>query len=306
MVLSDYEKLAVLAQTPEAVEKTAAYLTEKLRQFLKEKEKVLCLFPKDNAASRILEQAVLNCRCEILWISEDMRWMTMLKTAFTTRCSCIVGPPLMLLGLSKLAKHMATPLFVTNVVMAGYPSAPWLVEGVRKNLDCMAWGCFDPWDGTVISGFTCHQLDGIHVRISEYCVEIEAEDGTLVPDGEAGRVILSPIADPKLRFAVGDRGRLITGNCACGNLEPKLVDVDVLKMGNEDLSDLGESLHYWSSILDCRLERTELGLELELIVFPGEKLPHLPTVAKQIVRHFDPEKDVPFGHQGVLRRRFVL
>ena len=307
MIWSDYSKLAEMTQTPEAIDRSVVYLQEKMRLFLKKNETVLILFPKmENAASRILERAILACDCIPLWIGEDRRWMTILKTAFTTRCSCIVGPPLLLLGLSKLAKYMETPLFVTNVLMAGYPSVPWLVEGVRKNLDCMAWGCFDPWDGTVISGFTCRQLDGVHIRTAEYGVEIEDEDGTPVAAGEIGRVVLYPNADPKLRLPVGDRGRLETVSCPCGNPEPKLVNMDIINQGNEELSILGESLQYWSSVLDCRLERTEMGMELELVVFPGEKLPKLPTVARQIIRPFDPEKDAPFAHQRVLRKRFKM
>lgn len=307
MIQSDFSKLAELAQTPEAVDKSVAYLQERMRLFLKKKETVLILFPRmERAATHILERAILACDCQPVWIGEDMRWMTILKMAFTTRCSCIVGPPLMLLGLSKLAKYLETPLFVTNVLMAGYPSVPWLVEGIRKNLDCMAWGCFDPWDGTVISGFTCRQLDGVHIRTAEYGVEIEDEDGTPVAAGEIGRVVLYPNADPKLRLPVGDRGRLETVSCPCGNPEPKLVNMDIINQGNEELSILGESLQYWSSVLDCRLERTEMGMELELVVFPGEKLPKLPTVARQIIRPFDPEKDAPFAHQRVLRKRFKM
>jgi hypothetical protein len=230
--------------------------------------------------------------------------MTLLKTAFTTRSNCLVGPPLTLLGLSKLAKHMGTPLYVTNVLMMGYPTTPWIVEGVRKNLDCMAWGCFDPLDGTVISGFTCRQLDGVHIRASEYSVEIEDDDGNPLPMGEPGRVIFYPNADPRLRFAVGDRGRLVSGKCSCGNPEPKLVDVNVDQSGREELFQMGESLLHWSSILDCRLERTEYGMVMELVVFPGEKLPRLPTVARRILRPFDPEKDAPF-EDGIFRRKTV-
>ena len=307
MVQSDYAKLVTLTQSPEAVEKTIAYLQEKLSLFLKKKERVLILFPKtENTACQMLERAFLACECVPQWVGEDMRWMTLLKTAFTTRSSCLVGPPLVLLGLSKLAKHMAIPLNVKNVLMLGYPTTPWLVNGVRKNLDCMAWGCFDPWDGAMISGFTCKQLDGVHVRTSEYTVEIEDEDGKPVAAGELGRVILCPNADPKLRIAVGDCGRLDYSRCSCGNPEPKLVEVNAIQPVDEDVFRMGESLHYWSSILDCRLERTEYGMELELVVFPGEKLPRLPTVARQILRPFDPEKDEPFEHQNVLRKRFTL
>jgi len=302
----NYMKIAALAETPEAVEKSISYMHDNMRRFLKKNEKVLLLFPrKENASCHILEQAVLACGATPVWMGEDGRWMTMLRMAFTTKCSCLVGPPLMLLGLSKLAKYMGTPLYVKNVLMSGYPTTTWLVKGVREGLDCMAWGCFDPGIGAVISGFTCPQIDGVHIRTEEYEVEIVDECDRVLPKGETGRVILYPKADPTLRFAVGDRARLETAACPCGCTAPKLVNIDTEKMGNEKLSELGESLHFWSSILDCRMEKTEYGLELELVVFPGEKLPKLPTAAKLTLRNFDPETDVPFAHQEVLKKRYL-
>lgn len=306
MAQPSYMKLAAMAETPEAVERSISYLHEHMSRFLKKNERVLILFPKKNdTACHVLEQAVLACQCYPLWIKEDRRWMTMLKIAFMTKSHCLVGPPLVLLGLSKLAKHMGTPLFVRNVLMAGYPTTSWLVKGVRQGLDCMAWGCFDPGIGAVIAGFTCPQLDGVHIRKEEFEVEIVDEQGKVLPDGELGQVILYPKEDPTLRFAVGDRARLDTKPCSCGSCAPKLVNIGTVQQDSEELSELGESMHYWSSILDCRLERTEYGLELELIVFPGEKLPKLPTTAKQIIRPFNPELDEPFEHAEVLKKRYL-
>lgn len=301
-----YRKLAAMAEQPEAVVRSIEYLKQQLGRFLKAKERVLICFPKkENAACHILEQALLGCGCAPIWLGDDFRWMTMLKTAFTTKAGCIIAPPLVLLGLSKLSKQYGIPLFARNVLMSGYPPTVWLVNGVRRGLDCMAWGCFDPGIGAVIAGFTCRQLDGVHIRTEEYRVEIVDGQDRPLPLGEEGRVVLYPVADPAVRFAVGDRGRLATQPCSCGCTAPKLVDVDTEKMDCPELSELGESLHYWSSILDCRIERTEYGLELEVVVFKGEKLPKLPTTAKLIVRPFEPEKDEPFLHQEVLKKRYL-
>lgn len=300
-----YQKIAELAEEPAAVERSIAYMTKHMGSFLKKNERVLiCFDKKDNAACHILEETVLGCGCEPVWLGDDRRWVTMLKIAFTMKCNCIVAPPLTLLGLSKVAKYMGTPLYARNVLMAGYPTTVWMVNGVRQGLDCMAWGCFDPGPGAVIAGFTCPQLDGVHIRSDEYCVDVVDEAGRILPLGEAGRVVLYPKADPSLRFAVGDRARLETKPCSCGCNAPKLVDIETVKNGTEEMSDLGESLHYWSSILDCRMGKTEYGLELELVVFQGEKLPKLPSAAKLVVRPFNPETDEPFGHQEVLKKRF--
>lgn len=302
----NYMKIAAMAETPEAITNSISYLQQKMSRFLKKKEKVLLLFQNNHdSSSRILEESVLACECTPIWIGPDRRWMTILKTAFTTKCNCIIGSPLMLLGLSKLARYLGTPLFARNVMMAGYPTSEWLVNGVRKGLDCMAWGCFDPGIGAVVAGFTCEQVDGVHVRSEEYSLDIVDDEGRSLPPGEMGYVILYPNADPSLRFAVGDRARLSMEKCRCGSCEPKLVDIDTVKPEGVDLAEMGESLHYWSSILDCRLEKTECGLELELVVFKGEKLPKLPSAARLIVRAFNPETDAPFPHHEVLNRRYL-
>ena len=301
-----YRKLVELAETPEAIARSTAYMKENMSRFLKKKEKVMICFRKqENAACQILEQAILACECEPVWVGDDFRWMTLLRIAFTTKSSCIVGPPLMVLGLSKLAKNMGIPLYARNVLFSGYPTTTWMVSGVRRGLDCMAWGCFDPGPGAVISGFTCPEVDGVHLRDDVYSVEIVDGHGVPVPAGERGRVILYPKDRPELRFAMGDICRLATQPCPCGCRAPKLVDIDTLKPEGKEISDLGESLHYWSSILDCRMERTECGLELELVVFPGEKLPKLPTAAKLVVRAFNPETDEPFPHHEVLKKRYI-
>ena len=305
MEQSGYGKLAALAQTPEAVEKAITYLQEHLQGFLRKKERILILFPRqDSVTFHVLEEALDRCECTPMWIGEDRRWMTLLKTAFTSRSTCIMGSPLTLLGLSKLAKYMDTPLYVKNVLMAGYPTTKWLVNGVCQGLDCMAWGCFDPGPGNVISGFTCSQLDGVHVREDIFGVDIVDEQDQALPLGEFGRVVLYLKEDPAVRFAVGDVGRIDTKPCSCRSCAPKIIDMDVVK-DNPELSALGESLHLWSSILDCRMDKTECGLELEMVVFPGEKLPKLPTTAKLVVRPFNPELDEPFDHLAVLKKRYL-
>ena len=50
----------------------------------------------------------------------------------------------------------------------------------------------------------------------------------------------------------------------------------------------------WSSVLDYYVEYTESGAALELVVFPGEAIPQLPSFAKQKVRLWNPQEDVPF------------
>lgn len=301
-----YAQMAAQAETAEAVARSVEYVRQNMSRFLKKNEKVLICFPqKENACCRILEEAVLACECTPVWLSDDRRWITVLKTAFTTKANCIVGPPLMLLGLSKVAKHMGTPLFARNVLLSGYPSPDWVVSAIERGLDCKAWGCYDPGVGPVIAGFSCGQSSGVHIWEEEYGVDIMDEAGHVLPDSEEGYVVLYPRRQPSLRFETGDRGRLEKDPCKCGCTSPRLVDIDMDKKDFASLSEMGESLHYWSSILDCRLEKGECGLELEVVVFQGEKLPKFPSCAKLVIRPWRPDTDVPFDHHDVLKNRLI-
>lgn len=65
----------------------------------------------------------------------------------------------------------------------------------------------------------------------------------------------------------------------------------------DGLQGLRKELLEWSSVLDYRARRTEMGLSMELIVFPGKQLPKLPSGAKVTVRNWMPGTDIPFSLQ---------
>ena len=71
------------------------------------------------------------------------------------------------------------------------------------------------------------------------------------------------------------------------------MDIGTGESVDPTLAALGQELLHWTSILDCRLKHTEYGLEMELVVFPGEKLPKLPSCAKRTLRPWDRERDCP-------------
>lgn len=298
-----YYKLTALASAPDVTERAVEYLASQMGKFLKKRDKVLILFPDTPAtAGAMLKKAVIRCDAIPQFLQEDHRWLTILKTAFMTRSDCIVGPPLTILGLAKVAKHRGTPLFARNILVAGYPIKQWMVDGIERGLDCKAWGCYDPGFSSMIAGFTCSQCC-LHLRDDSYVVKILDDADIEVPAGEPGRVILSPSGDSELLFDTGDVARLETAACKCGSSTPRLIDIDTNSGMDSSLSELGESLHYWGSILDCKMTNTGYGLELEVIVFPGEKLPQFPSCAKLVVKAWNPESDEPFPHAYVLKRR---
>lgn len=298
-----YSRLVAMATTPEALNRSAAYIKEHICPLLKKRERVLICFPNNKESiGYVMEQAVLACGA-IPIILKDLRWKTILREAFSQRCAMIVSTPLLALGLSKLAKRMETPLYARNVILAGYPSSPWMIEGIKHGLDCRISGCYDPGAGCIVAGFSCDSSGAICVRSDVYGVELLDEHGSPAEPGTLGEIVLYPVSEPENRFHTGDIGRLATGDRSCADACPRLVNIDPVHGIDADMAQLGADLHLWTSILDCRMARTGYGLELEIVTFPGEKLPKLPSCAKLVIRNWDPEHDMPFPHMYILKKR---
>lgn len=297
-----YWQIVEKSMEKQAQERSIAYLAEHLGKFLRKKERVLICFleHKEGNLSWLMEQAALRIDAvPVIW-GPDHRWKTLLQQAFFSGASAIIGPPLVLLGLTKLKKHNNTPLPVRRVVTAGYPCLDWMIDGIVKGLDCEAGGCFTLAESGAVAGFACGHSWGIHLRQDEYGVDIVDENGDSLPHGELGEIVLYPKSNPELRYHMGENARLETAPCRCGSAAPRLLDCQPGKSEDPDLAGLGQFLQSWTSILDCRLRKGESGLEIEIVCFPGEKLPKLPTAAKLVVRPWNPKNDEPFWYVPTL------
>lgn len=180
-----------------------------MREQLNPKQSVLVCFA-DEALTSWAVDMVLACGANPVVYQADRRWKALIRMAIFNRASAVVGDPMLVLGLSKLARAYGMPLKIRRAVLVGESCADWLCEGVRHGLDC-----------------------GLSVL----------EMGTDVRD--------------------------------------------------RDLTVLEEHLLSWSSVLDCRLTQGPCGLEMEIITFPGEKMPKIPSCAKLVLRPWEPDRDKP-------------
>lgn len=294
-----YEILREIAARPKAQKETVDYLAEQMSVFVKKMDTVLICLPQqgNSSLSHVMEQAVLQCNANPVVWGEDHRWKSLLRLAFSTRASTIISTPLILLGLAKLQAYYSIPLYVRNVVTTGYPCEEWMLEGIRRGLDCTPHGCFCMGTTSVLAGFSCQKVYGIHVRDSAYRVEIVDSAGNTLPEGVEGEVVLSPLSAPEFRYYMGENAVLHTGTCACGSRHPLLTNMHPGRTeADPDLFALGKTLQSWNSVLDCRLRKGIYGLEIEIVTLPGGRLPKLPSAAKRQIRVFDPETDEPLPY----------
>lgn len=298
-----YEKLLELETAPEAIEATVQYLARLMKPFLQTLEPVLICYPDDGPASLggIFKEAVIRCEAAPVFWGPDYRWMELLRIAFDTHANTLIGHPQTVLGLMKLAKVTKTPLYIYDMIVGGDPFPRWMVDGLKSGFDCNVWGCYAVQSGPVIAGFSCLQEAGIHIREDVFVPQVVAE-----PNGEVSkwnRFLFASAKNPDILYDPEQVMRIRYQPCSCGCDEPRVVETKSIRQDVLSKNNLDELLLTWSSILDYRVEYGESGVELELVVFPGEPLPKLPSCAKLVIRPWNPSEDMPFDLSGILGKK---
>lgn len=292
----NYEKIYRLETTPEALAASAEYLAERLSKIVEKEELVLICFPNSGADSlgAVFADALTRIGARPQFWGPDFTWKELLRTAFDGHIQTIIGHPIVVLGLMKIARATATPLYLRNVILAGYAYSRWMAEGLKRGLDCQVWGCYAAYSGSVIVGFTCNQEAGLHIRDDVFDVVVQDDQGnTVLPPGR-GKLFFSYKKAEGLVFDPEETAVIHRQSCSCGNDAPRIVDPIYIGPENPSNYILEKELLPWSSVLDYRVKQTESGVDLEVVVFPGESLPQLPSCAKLLIRRWNPEKDIPF------------
>lgn len=279
----------------EELDATIAYLTKHLKPIVKSSESTLICFPREKETDfgYLVGKAVLECGGFPVYWEKDLRWKELLRLAFRSKASTIIATPLILLGLTKIALYEKIPLHFYNAILAGYPCKDWMLEGIAKGLDCVHWGVFSPENTCIIGGFACSSSPGVHLRDDKFTAHIVDEQDNPLPDTSGGAVVLRLKEEPEAAWNTGLFGRFIPGVCPCGNPAPRLDGDGIAEFRDSPLINATQQMLLWSSVLDCVFRRTAYGLELEVVCFPGERLPQFPGCAKLLVRSWNPEQDCP-------------
>ena len=299
-----YQALCELETTPQALEATVSYLAARMKPFLQTLEPVLICYPDDGPASLggVFKEAVLRCEATPVFWGPDYRWKELLRIAFDTHANTIVGHPLVMLGLMKLAKATATPLYFYDAILCGDPFSHWIVDDVKRGLDCRVWGCYAVRSGPVVAGFSCEQDAGIHIRTEVFLPCIPDHTMPAEYGSKHGELQFQSAKKPELLFDPMENSLLYNQPCSCGCSEPRVVETKSLREECLSREVMENRFLAWSSVLDYRAEKTESGMALELVVFPGETLPKVHSVAKLKIRPWNPEEDIPFClHEQVLK-----
>lgn len=271
---------------------TIHYVAKLIQPLLRLRERVLICYPKQapGQIGWIMEQAARQAGAAVYLWEPDLRWKSLLWQAFSAKVKVIIGAPPVLLGLGKLARAEGVPLYARQAVLTGYAGVDWMAEGIGSVLDTKNCCFYFPGHLMDAAGFSAPDGNGFLLRQERFLAEAVDREGNVLAEGEVGRLLLAYADQPDKWIETGERGSV----CREADGTVRLLNVNLADDGDLELAELMKTLLRWTSVLDCRLFRSPAGLEVEMVTFPGEKLPKLPNCARKVVRPWNPERDVPF------------
>ena len=125
---------------------------------------------------------------------------------------------------------------------------------------------------------TCQAHAGMHLRENHVIAEIVAPDGTPLPEGEWGELVITTIgmeAMPLIRYRTGDRARFLPGICPCGSVFRRLDTVS--RLDAEAFLRLENAVFSLPWAADYRAVHGPDGLRLEVLTC-GEPPKALPEI----------------------------
>jgi phenylacetate-CoA ligase len=148
-------------------------------------------------------------------------------------------------------------------------------------------------------GAECAHHDGLHLSVDQFVIETVDNAGRPL-HGETGELLITDLSNhalPLVRYAIGDRGRMAQGPCACGRALPRLAGVegrtlDLLRTPSGRLVP-GEFIVYAMiplagvhqfQLIQTHLERFELRLVLRAGLHPEQRERTLTDARESIER----------------------
>jgi phenylacetate-CoA ligase len=156
-----------------------------------------------------------------------------LETMLRIKPTVIVGVPSFLLKLGQYLESKGVApreIGVSRLVCIGEPirDKDMALLKMGAQLECL-WGAkvFSTYASseTITTFCECEMQAGGHLHPDLAIVEIVDEKGEVLPCGNTGEVVVTPLSIegmPLLRFKTGDVSFLIDGPCSCGRFSPRL------------------------------------------------------------------------------------
>ena len=212
-----------LCFTKEELSATVDYFTAGSRQFLKPGDRALLLFDSraENGAGQLFTAAAARLRVLATPYGIPPEGAAGCRAVRRARPSLVLAAPDTARAMLACGEEAA----FDTLLLSGDGLLPGEREAFESRFRCRVFQQYGLTESAFGLGVDCKAFCGYHLREPDYYVEIVGADGTTLPAGETGRVVITSLicgAMPLVRYDTGDRGRYLPEPCPCGSELPLL------------------------------------------------------------------------------------
>ena len=246
---------------------TVGFFSAGISEMLSAGEKCLIAFPFTGpfGLGDLIAQAVERLGGIPIRAGFGQTWSELCNLVHETKPETYIGFPVTLLG---LARMYGEEFPIQRALVSG-DACP---QGVMEELETCLGGRLFPHYGSRECGLggavTCQAFEGMHLRENHILPEIIDENGTVLPEGEFGELVITTIgadAMPLIRYRTGDYTRLLPP-CPCGGISRRIDGVS-RREGAVSMERLDSTLFRHPGLIDYRaaLEGKRLTIEARLL-----------------------------------------
>ena len=243
-------------------------------------------FSGPNGLGELIAEAIGRLGARPLRVGAGKSWAELSEILARERPDTYVGMPVPLLSMLRICGRGS----LRRALVSGDACPEMVLKCIEELLGSILFPHYGSREMALGGAITCEAHAGMHLRENHVIAEIISPDGTPLPDGEWGELVITTIgmeAMPLIRYRTGDRARLLPGPCPCGSAIRRLDTVS--RLGAEDYLALESAVFSLPWVADWRAVLRSDGLHLEARTCgePPEALPDLG--AKWSLRPVRPE-----------------
>lgn len=231
-------------------------------------------FSGPNGLGELIAEAIERLEARPLRVGVGNSYAELAEILEQERPDTFVGMPVPLLSLLRVCGRGS----LRRALVSGDACPEAVLRCIEDLLGSKLFPHYGSREMALGGAVTCPAHDGMHLRENHVIAEIVSPDGSPLPEGEWGELVITTIgmeAMPLIRYRTGDRTRILPGPCPCGS-ELRRLDT-VSRFDAEAFLKLENTLFSLPWVADYRAARRADGLRLEVLTCgaPPLKLPDL-------------------------------
>lgn len=241
--------------TEEDVRHTVDFFAAGISEMVAPGESVLITMPFSGTLGLgdLIRQAVEKIGAQPLCAGWGKCYAELSALIHTHRPQSYIGFPVPLLS---LIRYMGNAFSIRRALISGDVCSPGVFATLSERLTLYPhYGSREMCLGGAI---TCPAHEGMHLRENHVIAEIIDADGSPLPLGEEGELVITTIgmeAMPLLRYRTGDRTRIYAEPCPCGSVTRRIAQPFRIGVDADLLCALDDALFALPEVIDYRATR---------------------------------------------------